>query len=394
MKLSGTFSVTVGLLVLGTLACGETERNEPPPFPVQSGSSSGGQATSGAGAAQGGGATASAGQGGAAVSAAGAGGSVAEAAPKPTPVTAPITDVVKSAGCGKPYTGAMSSPITLQTMGVKAADCADKLNDQPVCGPWRAARTYNVFLPAFYDPEKPYSLVIVAPGCGGTGSSIPTVDSNVSNTIIRVGVAPGPNDLGHGTNPNQGCFDNREGDDSIDWVMYEQLYDRLNADLCFDRNRLFVGGISSGAWFASELGCKYAGDALRPVRAILPNGGALPTDKASVPACTSSPLAGMWIHQVDSVTTPFAGAKVAIERSMALNACANGTSYDSAPSELFPIGGGKPDDTCQRISGCNPLFPIVVCPLPGPAQTINEDVMQPGWATFIKMFQAPPFVAE
>lgn len=397
MKFSGTSSVTAGLLVLCTLACGETERYEEPTFPAQSGSHSGGQTTtSGAGSGQAGSPPAgSAGHVGSAGDATGTGGSAAAPAPKPSPVTAPLTAVVKSDGCGKPYTGPLGGePNTLQTTGVKAADCADQLAGKPVCGPWKAARTYNVYLPQNYDQERPYPLVIEAPGCGGNGASVPAINQNVNNTALRVGVAPGPNSLGHATNPDQGCFDTHEGNDSIDWVMYEQLYDQLNATLCFDRNRVFVGGHSSGAWFANELGCKYAGDTLRPVRGVLPNDGGLPTDPRYTPTCTSSPVAGMWVHQVDSMITPFAGAKVAIERAMALDQCTNGNTFDTAPLADFPIGGGRPDDTCKRISGCAPLYPLVVCPLPGNRRSANDETVNPGWSTFIKLFQAPPLLTE
>jgi hypothetical protein len=396
MTPSAIFKVTTGALVAVSLACGETERNEPAPFPVQSGSHSGGQPTGGGtGAAQGGSAAVSAGQAGAASGSAGAEGSDVAAVPKPTPVTQPITQVVKSDGCGKLYTGPMGAePNTLQTSGVKAADCADQFGGKPVCGPWKAARTYNLYLPQNYDHQKPYPLVIQAPGCGGTGASVPAINQNVENTAIRVGVAPGPKSLGHATNPDQGCFDTHEGDDSIDWVMYEQLYDQLNAKLCFDRNRLFVGGHSSGAWFANELGCRYAGDTLRPVRGVLPNEGGLPTEPRYVPTCTSTPLAGIWVHQVNNLTTPFTSAKVAIERAMSLNQCANGNAFDTAPAASFPIGGGRPDDTCKRISGCDPLYPIVVCPLPGNRQSGNDETVNPAWSTFIKLFQTAPFLTQ
>lgn len=385
-----------GALVLASLGCGETERNEPAPLPPQSGSHSGGQATAGGtGVAQAGGAVTGAGQASASAGAGGTGGLAEAEVAKPTPITAPLTQVVKSTGCGRSYTGPLGpTTSTLETSGVKAADCADMLGGQPVCGPWKAPRNYNIYLPQNYDYEKPYLLVIHAPGCGGNGTNLPLLNSNAANTVIRVGVAPGPNALGHGTNPEQGCFDTHEGDDSIDWVMYEQLYDQLNADLCFDRNRVFVSGNSNGAWFANELGCKYAGDLLRPVRGVLPNEGGLPTNPRHVPTCTSAPLAGMWTHQVNGVTTPFTSAKVAIERAMSVNSCANGSSFDTAPLQDFPIGGGKPTDTCKLISGCHALFPIVVCPLPGNRQGSNDDVVNPGGSTFLELFRRPPFLTE
>lgn len=395
MTASATFRAMTGALVLGLLACGQTERNEPTTLPMPSGSHSGGQATAGGSdPAQGGSTVANGGQAGASSSSAGTDGSAGTSMSKPTPIEVPITQVVKSAACGKPYAGGSDNGAqTTPTMGVKAADCAYPLGSPPVCGPWAATRRYNVYLPQDYDPEKPYSLIIEAAGCGDSGILAAVLSNNVDKSVIRVGLAPGPNSKGDASVQNPSCFDTREGDDSIDWVMYEALYDQLNSELCFDRNRVFVGGYSNGASLANELGCKYAGDSLRPVRAVLPNGGALPTDPREAPTCSTAPLAGLWIHQVESVNPPFEAAKVAIERAMTLNACPDG-GYDTAPSELFPIGGGQPNDTCKRLSGCSPLYPIVVCPLLTGKQTSNQDVVKPAWSTFIELFQAPPLLTE
>ena len=127
---------------------------------------------------------------------------------------------------------------------------------------------------------------------------------------------------------------------------------------------------------------------------MLPNSGSLPTDPGSAPTCSNAPLAGFWIQEVTSITTPFEVAKLAIERAMSLNDCASGSSYDTAPTELFPIGGGRPEDTCKRISGCNPLHPIVVCPLPVRTQSSNQELVNAGWPTFIELFQSPPLITR
>ncbi len=169
------------------------------------------------------------------------------------------------------------------------------------------------------------------------------------------------------------------------------MYDALNAQLCFDRNRVFAAGSSNGAWLANELGCKYAGDALRPVRGVLPNSGGLPTDPKYVPTCSAAPLAGMWVHEVTDTAAPFSGAKIAIDRAMSTAHCTS-ASFDTAELVNFPIGGGKPDDTCKRVVDCDPLYPLVVCPLPGNGRSGHDDVVNPGWSTFIKMFEVAPLL--
>jgi hypothetical protein len=100
----------------------------------------------------------------------------------------------------------------------------------------------------------------------------------------------------------------------------------------------------------------------------------------------------MWIHRADGVTTPFAVAKAAIEHAMSVDHCTPSDSYDSAQFDNFPIGGGKTDDTCKLIRGCDPLYPLVVCPVPGPSQNGNIDIILPGFSVFADMFQMPPLL--
>ncbi|HEY1533430.1 MAG TPA: hypothetical protein VGF76_05415, partial [Polyangiaceae bacterium] len=296
-------------------------------------------------------------------------------------------------GCGQVVTqmGGISALGTVQTMGSKPADAADSKK-----GPWSYEREYTVTLPVGYDPNQPYPLVFEGPGCGGASTSViplsdPNFDTpNVGNTVIRVGLKPPPNDIGHATNRNQGCFDDYDSNYSVDWLFYETLYDKLAAQLCFDKNRVFASGDGSGALFANELACKYAGDASRPIRAVLSNSGGLPPDPGAVPTCSMQPMAGMWVHKTNDMERPFTMAKDAIARAMHVNGCTVGTSYDDASFENFPIGGGKPDSTCKKIVGCPELYPLVVCAFVGSAQSADDDVTNPGFSKFIRLLEVAP----
>jgi polyhydroxybutyrate depolymerase len=310
-----------------------------------------------------------------------------------------LTKVWRSEGCGKAFTGTPGQVQTIQTAGTKATDCAAHLAGQPRCGEWSVTREYTVFLPKDYDANRAYTLLFEGPGCGGSSVDVYPIQSkyqdattnNADATIIRVGLRPPPNSVGHGTNENQGCFDDKEGDDSVDWVFYENLYDELNGELCFDRNRVFSAGNSSGSWFSNELGCKYAGDAERPVRGVLPNTGGLPTEPQYVPTCTSAPMAGMWVHEINDSTNSFAGNKVAIARAMKNNGCAQ-SSFDAAELESYDIGNGSA--LCQRIKNCDPLYPLVVCPLNGNGHGSHDETTNPGFSTFLKSFQKAPLLTE
>jgi polyhydroxybutyrate depolymerase len=265
-------------------------------------------------------------------------------------------------------------------MGTKDPQCADSR-----CGAWSYVREYFVHLPATYDRTKAYPLVLEGPGCGGKGDNVYTLPSFDAN-VIRVGLTPSADAQAfHSTNPGQGCFDDKEGDDSVDFVFYEDLWDLLATQVCFDTNRVFASGNSSGAWLANELGCKYAGDATRPIRGVLVNNGGLPTDARYVPTCTKSPLAGLFIQNLDLTSSTGFQSVVAINRALLVNDCQpTGETYSTGMTDPYPIGGGLADTTCKKIQGCPALFPVVVCAINNTAHASNPDVVGAAWPTFLQ----------
>ncbi|HEX3695673.1 MAG TPA: hypothetical protein VH374_09810 [Polyangia bacterium] len=303
----------------------------------------------------------------------------------------PITLVSPAAGCGMPPTG--TGEQTIQTMGTKPANCADS-----VCGAWSYTRQYNVVLPQGYVNSKAYPLVFEGPGCGGNQDAVYPLAingmNNAGNTVIRVGLSPPPNTIGHSTNPNQGCFDDKEGDSSVDWVFYENLWDKLATQICFDQNRVFAAGNSSGAWFSNEVGCKYAGDAKRPIRGIMPNTGGLPSQPMYEPTCTNNPLSGMWMGDLSDPENPFSNNIFAIQRAMKVNGCTT-TTYDATTmTDPFPIGGGNADDQCKQVKGCPDLYPIMVCTVNNGTHESHENMAEPGFSTFLQLFQKAPFLTQ
>jgi len=303
-----------------------------------------------------------------------------------------ITRVVPTPGCGMDPGQAVGSAVrgTIQTSGTKDPKCADSN-----CAPWSYLREYFVTLPAGYDKSKAYPLVFEGPGCGSGGQSIYPLAymgaNSVNNTVIRVGLTPPPNTIGHATNPGKGCFDDKEGDDSVDWVFYEKLWDKLAGQLCFDKNRVFAAGDSSGGWFSNEVGCKYAGDAVHPIRGIMPNTGGLPSNPAWEPTCTSKPMAGMWVGETMDPENPFVNNEFGITRAMAVNHCAQ-TTFAKAVYANFPIGGNNADTVCKRIQNCPDLYPLVVCLIPGNQHASHANVTIPGFGTFLTMFEKAPLL--
>jgi len=359
--------------------------------------SAGGATSAGAASAGAGGATGGA---GGSLTSAGAAAGGSGGAPGPDPDE--LLKVKPSPGCGKDPTQELGLLVkqTIATSGVKEPNCADKLGGISKCGPWSLLREYYLGLPADYQKAKAYPLVLEGPGCGGDGTTIyslsPTntdVGAGVNGTVIRVGLTPAPNSIGHGTNENEGCFDDKEGDDSVDWVFYENLLDKLKAQICYDENRVFAVGNSSGAWLTNELGCKYAGDTTgHAIRGILATSGGLPTQVQFSPTCSGKPMAGMWIYENDVSGAGFNGNLYAISRAMKAANCSM-TDFASAQAggyvESFPIGNGMPDATCQKVLNCAQPYPLVVCALSGNAHGGHEDVVNPGFAALLSAL-APP----
>jgi poly(3-hydroxybutyrate) depolymerase len=256
-------------------------------------------------------------------------------------------------------------------------------------------REYFVTLPTGYDKSKAYPLVFEGPGCGSGGQSVYPLSymgqNNANNTVIRVGLTPPPNTIGHATNSCQGCFDDKEGDDSVDWPFYEKVWDKLAGQLCFDKNRVFASGNSSGAWFSNEVGCKYAGDPVHPIRGIMPNTGGLPATAAWEPTCTNKPMAGMWVGETMDPENDFSNNEFGISRAMVVNKCTQ-TTFASAVYANFPIGGGNADTVCKRIQNCPDLYPLVVCLIPGNQHQGHDNVANPGFGTFLSLFEKAPFL--
>jgi hypothetical protein len=300
------------------------------------------------------------------------------------PLGGDITKVLPTAGCGTDpgIMAGKTTMFTIQTMGTKPTACGmpgavpNNCCADSNCAPWSYNRQYFITLPAGYDKTKAYPLVLEGPGCGSDGQGVYGLSymgqNNVNNTVIRVGLTPPPNTIGHATNPGQGCFDDKEGDSSVDWVFYEDLYDHLSTTLCFDRN------------------------SKRPVRGILPNTGGLPNQPQYEPTCTNSPMAGMWVGDAEDPENAFSNNVFAISRAMKVNNCAQSTFLTSNLPGYpnFTIGGGNSASVCKQIPNCPTLYPLVVCLVDNKTHDSHDAIANPGFSTFLTMFENAPLLSQ
>ena len=312
------FGLAFGLTLVG---CGETV-GEPYVFPLPpaagAGGAGGGESTAGAATA---GMAASAGRPPLVVGGAGSGG---PAMPSDELAAWP------SAGCGLESEQALEVFVeyVIPTSGSKGDDATG------IAGPWSYERKFYVSLPPAYDPTKAYALAVELPGCGATGRDVYPLRM-AREQIIRVGLTPPPNAIEHGTAPNQQCFDDYEGDDSVDFVFFEEVLTQLNARFCYDRSRVLVLGNSSGANMANQLACHYAGNRDGyAVRGVLTANGGLNTDAELGLTCSGAPLAGLWVGEVESAVYPFERLENAVNRAMVVGGC-EASELDVATLEDF-----------------------------------------------------------
>jgi poly(3-hydroxybutyrate) depolymerase len=224
-------------------------------------------------------------------------------------------------------------------------------------------RKYFVRIPPNYDPMKRYKVVIAASSCtgGNEGNNsmgdVPRItDASGGAIIIAPVVEPGVWDRDQ-------CYDDKDPN-SIEHPFLERFLDQVGTDFCFDKNKVFVQGHSSGGWYSNMVGFTWTTDR---IRAISSNGGGLPDDSAERPKLNGKPMAGLWIHPRGDTEQPLA-ARRAVSRALVTNKCEGaGTNlmdemvYMRAPSMAWSQGGSN---GCSKYM-CPDAFPVIFCQPPG-----------------------------
>ena len=328
------------------------------------GGATGGGGSSGAAGGSGAGGTAGSGSGGS-----GAGGSTSTDGPPAAtdtnnttppaggwmgyPGISDLSEVKKTPGCGMPPGQALGSWVPYETM------VAIPAGHQGPGGDGR--RKYYVKLPAGYDPNKVYKVVIGGSSCeNGLGAR--AIDYTSATTaaggVIQITPEVEPGVMQEGSYI---CYDDKDPK-SIEYPFIETFLKEVGNKFCYDQNKVFVQGHSSGGWYANMMGCVY-GSTL--VRGMSSNGGGIARGTGMTPPChPTNPTAGMWILPMnDDEGRPDTGD--ALDRALKNNKCEGGGAagaYRTAPSEPYTAGGGV---NCRKFK-CPEAFPVIFCQPPGP----------------------------
>jgi polyhydroxybutyrate depolymerase len=240
-------------------------------------------------------------------------------------------------------------------------------------------RTYRVWLPAAYDPKRPYRTVFLGHGCGGNGGLVfPGLDKIVDAVLVEL-VAVGS------------CFDNGNGTtNSPELVYFDEVSKEVAANFCVDQARSFIAGFSSGSWLSHLVGCARAGTGAGKIRGEITASGEWPNP----PPCTG-PVAAMLAHNNPDDQNPFPAGMVARDHILQANKCTATTvpySYDGVTPATATSGGCAVKTAgcqpCVEYQGCTPGYPMVWCPTVGstPLHNNQEPITTVGLWKFIQRF--------
>ena len=257
-----------------------------------------------------------------------------------------------SSACGK--AGAPTGAITGQKISVKGA-----------------GRSYDLFVGSAYNGKTPLPLVFVFSGAGGTGAQIRAsypIEGQAGGKAIFVY----PNArIGSGAPPNSWDLDSVAAQNQ-DILLFDALRAQLAATYCVDTTRVFAAGMSAGAYFANQLGCRRGAE----LRATAAHSGGGPFGSDSEYdgngnlVCPEKPAGGaLVIHGLaDGTVAPSEGAaSLAYWRAADKCAAGNGASYAPSP--------------CLALS-CATGHPVVHCEIPGLGHDVWKSAAQATWKFF------------
>jgi hypothetical protein len=284
-----------------------------------------------------------------------------------------LTQVDPTGGCGKPATDV--TPGTWKFFDIANIPTPAGQRDNPGDG----TRRYFVRLPPGYMPDKKYKVLIAASSCTGGSQAlraqpdVPMVTDAAGGAIlISPVVEPGVWD------PDE-CYDDKDPN-SIEHPFLERFLAQVGEKYCYDKNRVFVQGHSSGGWYSNMVGWTHTTGLIRGMSS---NGGGLPDITNQRPILNGKPMAGLWIHPTQDDEQPMA-AKRAVSQALVVNKCegagtnpANETVWQTAPGAAWAMAGAV---GCKKYN-CPAAFPVIFCQPPGGHGEVSWQT-DAAWAMF------------
>ena len=224
-------------------------------------------------------------------------------------------------------------------------------------------RTYLVHVPAGL--ERPAGLVINLHGSGQTGADQAAL-TNYNAIADQYGfVVAYPDGIDLSWADGRGAsVPDRQGIDDVGFLA--ALIERLSSEFGIAPRRVFVTGMSAGAFMTNRLAC----DRADLVNAIVPVAGTL---GVGVPCAPSRPVSVLAIHGTADAVVPFGGGPMVGRGgpSVILSAPALADGWRAADGCPAPLGDGGPPGQAVRMAavGCAGGTEVVLVPVDGGGHT-------------------------
>ncbi len=197
-------------------------------------------------------------------------------------------------------------------------------------------REYYLKLPEGYTAKTAYPLVLAFHGTGGDYTRYTENDYyNIQGAVGDEAILVYPNALPNANNVAQWDYDR-------DLIFFDDLFQELEANACFDTREVFALGHSSGAGISHTLGCKRG----NILRAISPVAGSLVDSQDCI-----GQVAVIQIHgSTDTMVPPFEAMK-SRDYWAGINSC-------SREASVTTVGI---DPSCEAYGECDQDFPVQFC---------------------------------
>jgi len=203
-------------------------------------------------------------------------------------------------------------------------------------------RRYSLDVPTNYDGTNPYRLIFVWHPLGGSASQVVSGGYNGLKAMANnstIFVAPEGLNGGNAEASGNGWWNVN----NIDMKFLQAMLDKINANLCIDKTRIFSTGFSFGGMMSYTVGYEF-----NVFRAIAPCSG----DLQVIPhkETYSDPLPIMAFHGDNDTFVTTARGRAARDKYLARNKCGTQTQAVT-PSP------------CVQYQGC--AVPTFWCEFPG-----------------------------
>lgn len=230
-------------------------------------------------------------------------------------------------------------------------------------------RTYDWLIPDAHDGRHPIPVIFVFHGDGGTGAQIRQsykLEDQVGGKAIFVWMD---------AEPTKKSWDLERGvETNADMQMFDTIVKSIQDNYCVDTNRVFVTGVSSGAYFTNQLACFRGGS----IRAIASHGGGGPSSSDALNVnpqtgellCPEKPVAALITHGSDDTEVKPSEGKFSLDYWSHVNSCRPGglEVFDPAP--------------CINQLSCAVDRPVVYCDVPGIGHTLWSEAPRATWKFF------------